>query len=345
MAKRWRYRFLALALVCALAGFGWAASYTLRPNDDGSRARLEDFYAQARGGLDVVFVGSSAAYAFFSPLRIYGQTGLTSALYATPNQTVAMLPYILRECRRTQPDALYVVELRPMLASAEDNARIAVDLRRLTDNMPYSLNRARCIEALAPAGDRLSWHADLVKYHDRWKDVRPGDLRLSWGRRDENGGFTFDTGVEPIEYRDWRTVNALIPPEAENEAALRSLLELLRDEPMDVLFVATPFALSREQAKKYNAVAALLRVYGYDFLDLNRRVEEIGLDFDVDYADFRHVNILGAAKCSDYIGPILLARRQPAAGADRAGWDAALADYLPREAGAIQAAKEALEHD
>ena len=169
---------MALVLLFALLLFLHTADYSLRPNDEGVRTRLEGFYAQPRDSLDVVFVGSSAAYAFFSPLRLYGQTGLTSALYATPNQSIPMIRYILEECARTQPGALYVIELRPMLASHEDNLHISADLRRLTDNMPWSLNRAKCIEALAPDSDTLSWHFDLAKYHDRWSEVKPADLRL-----------------------------------------------------------------------------------------------------------------------------------------------------------------------
>ena len=125
---------LALVLLCMLMTFLHMADYTLRPDDEGVRTRLEDFYAQPRDTLDVVFVGSSAVYTFFSPLRMYDRTGLTSALYATPNQSVPMLRYILEEGRRRQPNALYVVELRSMLASHKDNLHIlSADLRRLTD--------------------------------------------------------------------------------------------------------------------------------------------------------------------------------------------------------------------
>lgn len=335
---------LALALICALAGLGWVVSYTLRPNDDGSRARLEHFYAQPRDDLDVVFVGSSAVYAFFSPMRLYARTGLTSALYATPNQTVDMLRFILEECRRTQPDALYVVEMRPMLASHEDNARIATDLRRLTDNMPYSLNRFRCIEALAPEGERLSWHMDLIKYHGRWSEMSLDDLRAGWGRFDADGGFVLESHVESIEYRDWRAVNAAIPVEDENEKALRALLEGLRERQLNVLFIATPFALSRAQKKKYNAVSGILKEYGYEFLNLNDRAAEIGLDFDLDYSDFRHVNILGAVKCTDYMGPLLADLKRPSGGRGRAAWDAALGDYQARETAAIDEAKGTARH-
>lgn len=336
---------LTLILLCALLLFLRTADYSLRPDDEGVRTRLEDFYAQPRNTLDVVFVGSSAAYAFFSPLRLYGQTGLTSALYATPNQSIPMIRYILEEGRRTQPDALYVIELRPMLASHEDNLRIAADLRRLTDNMPWSLNRAQCIESLAPDSDTLSWHFDLAKYHDRWADIRPSDLRLRWGKTDETRGFPLDTHSEAVQANSWAAVNAIIAPEAENETALRVLLDEVRDRNMNVLFVATPFSLSREQAKKYNATGQIIAEYGYDFTNMNRLTAELGLNFETDYSDFRHVNILGAIKCTDYIGSILTERKTPSETADKAVWDSALTSYQLKEAAAVAATEEGLKHE
>ena len=331
---------LALFLAFTLLVFLRTADYTLRPDDEGVRTRLEGFYAEPGNTLDVVFVGSSAVYEFFSPLHLYGETKLTSVLYATPNQSVSMLRYILEEVRRTQPEALYVIELRPMLASHEDNIQNAADLRRLMDNIPWSLNRARCIEALAPDSDTFSWHFDLIKYHDRWAEVKASDLRLKWGKPDKNKGFAINTETEIIQDRNWLTINAAIAPEAENETALRELLEFIQKRDMNVLFVATPFSLSREQEKKYNATGKIIDEYGYDFIDMNRLYAELALDFETDYSDFRHVNILGAIKCTDYIGSVLQERILPSGRADQAEWDEAFAAYRQEERTAVTTMKE-----
>ena len=317
---------LCLALVLALT----AASYSLRPDDEGARTRLEGFYGEPRNTLDAVLVGSSAAYMFFSPMHLYEKTGLASCLVATANQSVQMLPFILEECLKRQPQALYVIELRPMLASRADLEAIGQDVRRLTDNMPYSLNRFRCIEALAPEEERLFWHLDLIKYHGRWKEVQLQDLRLFWGRPDPMKGFQFIEGIERIEKRSWKT-NARIAPDKDCENALRELLSLCRRQNVRALFVATPFSLSREQQKKYNAVGDIVSEYGYEFLDMNRCVEEIGLDFDTDYCDFRHTNTAGALKATEYLAEVLEARIVPQRRADRAKWDADMRCYLAKE--------------
>ena len=114
---------------------------------------------------------------------------------------------------------------------------------------------------------------------------------------------------------------------------------------MNVLFLATPFALSREQEKKFNAVGQIVTEYGYEFINMNRLVTEIGLDFKTDYSDFRHVNILGAIKCTDWFGSTLQERRVPSGTGNKADWDRALATYRQAEKDAVIAVKERLQYD
>ena len=119
-------------------------------------------------------------------------------------------------------------------------------------------------------------------------------------------GWSFVSVYETIEKRDWKTVNARIPASSENERDLRELLCWCQENRLKVLFLATPFALSRRQEKIYNSVGDIVAEYEYEFWDLCRRYDEIGLDFATDYYDFRHTNTLGAIKCTDYLGRELL---------------------------------------
>lgn len=328
-----------LLFILLMAFFYRTAAYSLRPDDEGVRTRLEGFYGEEENSLDVVFVGSSAVYSVFSPMRLWADTGIASYLYATPNQTVPMIRYILEECRKTQPDALYVIELRPMLASEEDKKNIAVDLRRLTDNMPYSLTRFWLIRKLASPQEQLSCQLDLVKYHDNWKQWNRSDLTFSWGSPNPLKGWNFVSVCEPIEERNWRHVNARIPVSEENEADLRALLDYCTDEGIRAVFVTTPFALSRAQAKQYNYTGDIVAEYGFEFWNMCRYVDEIGLNFGTDYYDFRHTNTLGAIKCTEWLGQRLseymiqekipMGRMSESCLAD---WEACLMQYEQAEA-------------
>lgn len=305
--KRWARTMAAVLLFLLLFLLFWrTASYTLRPNDENVRTRLEGFYAEEAGSLDVVFVGSSAIYSFFSPLRLWHETGISSYLYATPNQTIPMIRYILEECRKTQPDALFLIELRPMLASEEDKQAIRADLRRLTDNMPYSLTRSRLIGELAEPSERLSYELDLIKYHENWKNWQDFDLTFTWGKKDPMKGWNFVSAYEPLLLENRKHVNGRISAGGENEADLRELLSWCKDQSVRAVFLTTPFALSRRQAKIYNSVGDIVEEYGYPFWNYCRKIDEIGLDAGTDYYDFRHTNTLGAVKCTNYLGKDIL---------------------------------------
>ena len=289
-------------MLCAGLWLGYRTlAYTLRPDDEGVRTRLEGFYAEAPGSLDAVFIGSSAVYAYISPPRLYLDTGIRSYLYATPNQSVEMIRYAIRECRRTQPDALYVIELRAMLSSAQDREAIAADMRRMTDNMPYTLNRMQMIHDLAPEKDRFSWYFDLVKYHERWKEAHMEDVRWTWGQRNEWKGWSFSQCTQQIELRDYGRINARILPDEENEEDFRQLLAYCKEQNVSAVFLATPFPVSRRQVKIYNAVGDMAAESGYPFWNLCREFSRIGLDGDTDFADEHHVNTQGALKTTRYL--------------------------------------------
>ena len=333
----------AAGLVAALFIFVRSATYTLRPDEERTRRRLENFYAEPKDSLDAVFIGSSAVYASVSPLRLYRQTGITSAVYATPNQSLSMIPYVLKECRKTQPRALYVIELRAALASEEDRRTIAADIRRQTDNMPWSLLRGRMILELVPPSEQLLHAADLLRYHGRWKEVRPEDLRFTWGRADAMKGWTFISRIEPLSMaEEWKS-NARLSLPAESEQELRLLAEYCLTEKVQVIFFAAPFPLSRKQAKQYNEISGILEEYGFPFINMNRKIRELGLDWQTDFYDYRHTNMSGAARCTDFIGEQLLGQLTPSG--FRQEWDVLLPSYNSREEACLREIRGAETND
>ena len=150
-------------------------------------------------------------------------------------------------------------------------------------------------------------------------------------------GWQFITGWEPIEMRDWSAVNAAIEPDADNVRALETLLEYCRAEGVNAVFLATPFSLSRKQEKMLNATEKTVEAAGYEFWNLTKIPDEIGLDFETDYSDFRHVNMLGAVKCTGWLGARLTEKGVVHAAADDgARWQECWAQYEPREQAAIE---------
>ena len=73
---------------------------------------------------------------------------------------------------------------------------------------------------------------------------------------------------------------------------------------MQALFVVSPYAMPDDMLmKRFNYLAPIIESYGYDYINMNALGDEVDLDFGTDFYDGgAHVNALGAAKCTKYLG-------------------------------------------
>lgn len=94
----------------------------------------------------------------------------------------------------------------------------------------------------------------------------------------------------------------------------------------------------------FNYIGEIIDSYDYEFVNMNEYYEEIGIDFETDYYDYGgHVNILGAEKCTDYLGKLLKRYQiEDKRGVEKYdSWDQAYQHYLNEEK---QASNRAWEH-
>ena len=82
------------------------------------------------------------------------------------------------------------------------------------------------------------------------------------------------------------------------------ILELAREENIPVLVTIAPYFLVDEKSERlFNRVGEIAGEYGDLFLDGNKLVDEIGVDYQVDNADdVGHLNYLGNQKYTKYLG-------------------------------------------
>ena len=95
--------------------------------------------------------------------------------------------HLVEEAEKTQDPGLYIFELRMYLGPDERLTQNMAYTRGVTDNMKYSWNRIKTINALVdPDGPepRYTYYFDIFKYHSNWKTmVLPGQIvtfRYEW---------------------------------------------------------------------------------------------------------------------------------------------------------------------
>ena len=308
---------LILLLVLSLI----PVSYLVRKTG-ADRKTVTGFYAEEPNTLDVVYIGGSACYVFFQPLRAWSEYGFTSYNFAHMSITPEAVKYYIKEVRKTQDPKLFVIDLRPfqygdlIQPNTEDTPyyRHEASIRNGTDNMPYSKNRIDLIDASVPdASERLPYYIDLIKYHSRWwtipynfiSSLRSGDWSFfdyaDNARKNELKGYYFADAMNAVTHIDYSHITERADLSEPIRAIFIDLLDFCRDESVNALFVVHAYNQEEGHQQEFNTMEEILASYGFPYLNCCDHWEEIGLDETTDFVDAFHVNVFGAEKYTNFL--------------------------------------------
>ena len=306
---------LMLALMISVA---FLQQYVLRRMDHNS-IRLDGFYLEDNNSLDVVSVGASDIYTAFIAGRAYAKFGFTSYSVASESITSEGIKTALKEVVRTQKPKVILIEANAFLYGKSDNEKNEAHIRKLMDNLPISANKIDYITNNVPPDEWAEYYMPIIKYHTIWQDYPAPGLRAVSTLKQDLRGYSYLKGFRTttkIFKSDMKCLNSKLA--SENEAIdlnpelngkLIELLEFCKEEKLDnVVFVRAPHYVTRQtydRVKRSNKMAEIVQGYGFDYLNLERKVKEIGIDESTDFYNADHMNIYGAAKFTDYLGQLL----------------------------------------
>ncbi len=278
-------------------------TYCVRTNGD-VKDRFVGFYAEKDDTIDAVVIGSSPVYPAFATPKIYGDMGITVYPLSSNMQRPVATKYLVEEVLKTQSPDLFIFEMRMWTANDEDLLGNMAHTREVTDNMKYSINRIKTINAMVndPA-ERLTYYFDIFKYHSNWKTLALfSQLRtFFYEYPDDLKGFVAKTDVGPCTESEASNITEREAMPSEQEEYLLDLLEYIEENDLNALFVITPFTVDEDEQKKINYMSDIIEEHGYNFLDMNQYTDEIGLNFEEDFNDYgTHTNILGAEKVTEF---------------------------------------------
>lgn len=298
--------------------------------------KIQEYRREAPQSIDALFLGSSHMYCTFSPMLAWQEKGLASYVVAGPEQPMNTTMVTFRNCLATQHPKVAVVELRGL--SFKD--KVTAD----TDDAAVAGFYGRLDAAMA--GKRINaWPTtlfDFFTYHSRWKELKRSDwttaAKVLLGR------------VEPAFYKGFVYVPQTKPQALKtgepfpidhtlydvNLPYLDDIVALARENDCRLVFAMTPAAYTVYFDNYLADVKA--RYPEIPVVNLNERLDAMGLDFATDMFDSGHTNGKGAAKCTRE----LLAILEQALGslpdhrgeAAYAAWDRDLEKYLKATAAA-----------
>lgn len=263
------------------------------------------FYEEERDSLDAVYIGSSATYsAWLAPLA-WERYGLAISPFCCMSQPFVSAEYVIREARKTQPNALYIVPIRPT-----DNI-IDVRVHYLADNMPLSWNKIQLVWKMGEYmgitwEERLEYLFPIIRYHTRWTGLSEMDFfEPIDGLNGSSHYKSFLRTSTDVTSKYRKTERTVVLSEMLQDA-LDSLLEYCAAEQINVLFVETARLDNEYSLAEINSIRETVEAHGYPVLSLQPSVEELGLDTTKDYYNAHHTNIHGAIKITDYISRYLI---------------------------------------
>ena len=297
--------------------------------------RIAGFYRESSRALDAVYIGSSMVYTYWEAPLAWKHYGIAVWPMSTSAQSIYAAEYLIREARKTQPDALYIVEITYVESSAQP-----AQIHRITDFMPISANKLRLIWRLSDLNqlsldDRLEYLFPLLRFHSRWNTLKAGEVFPELDGL--KGGVVYKkvaTDVEDLQNMEDARLEDGIPDQL--LSAMESLLDYCDKENVNMLFVAAARANNDEEIwATCNSLEDYFVSRGYPVLNMRSKVSEFGMDVTTDYSSVNLANIHGAVKTTDYLARYLVShydfedkRGKP----EWSDWDASYSKLVERMA-------------
>ncbi len=287
--------------------FSAVSGVLVSPNDYRNYQWVGAFYETEKNSLDAVYMGSSAVYAFWCPAIGWEQNGIAVWNYTTPRQPLVAAKYIIEECRKTQKDALYIVNLNRVSMKYDNTA-----IHFLLDYMPFSMNKLLLTEKLCKTAgiegeDKLQYFVPLQLYHTRWSSLTAKDFSYkpdgTMGSPQYSG---FLTGVFEDEVQDVVTSEGEEPKQVYLDI-LNDLLDYCEENEVNVLFTVNPqIAEEAKRQSEINFAKEHVISRGFKVVDFYTDFGSNGIDTTQDYYNMSHTNIHGAIKMTALLSKYLV---------------------------------------
>lgn len=280
------------------------------------------FKQEKKNSLDAVYIGASHVFSFYEPPLAWEHYGLAVIDYAIPSMPLASVKYRIKEAVKTQPDALYIINLNCFKTSKVYNQ----NLHRSLDYMPWSLNKLQMMFTLfKKAGYRgsrvMEYFMPIIRFHSGWSELKSKDyyhpvngMKGAYTHKPFMSTVTDMTGR--FSYTDERGELT-----ADQVEALEDILSYCDEKKLKVLFVMVPQMLDETILSQINTIKDTVAERGYDVLDLRDRMAEMQIRPEEDFHNENHLNIHGAIKFTDYLAKYLKEHYGFEDKRGKAGWE------------------------
>lgn len=291
---------------------------------------IRGFYEEPADSLQAVYIGSSNCYAFWNSLVAWKNYGLTIFPYTCSQMPFEAVEYIMREVRKTQPNAMFIVNVNSM----DFDDLCDTYIHHILCDMPPSENKTALKNHLCDVLG-MSW-SERLQFDFSWIT-----MRQYWTQYLDRGLIPRVDGMKAASHYDgyltkffnnkrrYRQSETRAPITENQRTHLDRLMDFCEAEGIRVLFVVVPRGeRTLDALGRINTACDVIRERGHKLLYLTDQVDAMHIDLGRDFYDLKHTNVHGSIKFTNYLSQYLVSefgledrRGDPAYESWAEGWE------------------------
>ena len=268
-----------------------------------------EFYKLDQNSIEVAIFGSSQVAQGISGMELYEKYGISAYSLGTAKQSMPATYTWLKECYKTQKIKVAVIDVASLYYPSVSETRY----RQAFDNMKWSIDKWKAVyehcQRDANADPFFSYVFKISKYHTRWDQLTEEDFTYDLDEQLVFRGNALYSDrialdVNELAYDNDTPVDDLEMNSDELEYLLK-FIEFCKEKDISVLLIKTPRV--DWNITQHQQVWVLAQEQGVPYIDFSsmEMIQALQLDTANDFMDYRHLNISGAAKLSNYLGSYL----------------------------------------
>ena len=269
-------------------------------------AFVAEYYREENKDFDVIFIGDCEVYENFSPVVLWNEYGINSYIRGSAEQYIWQSYYLLEDTLRYHKPQVVVFNIQ----SLQFNESQSEAYNRMSiEGMRWSASKVGAIRASMTEDEHfIEYVFPLLRYHSRWNELTKADFEYMFhSKQVTHNGYYMRIDARPAE--DVPPGRPLADYSFGDKAMtyLDKIRLLCEKNDIQLLLIKAP-SLYPEWYDEYEMqVDAYAEKYDLPYINFLEIQDQTGIDYATDtYDGGLHMNLSGAEKLADHIGPVLL---------------------------------------
>lgn len=255
--------------------------------------------------IDIFFIGNSSINWSLSPMYIWDKFGVVSYNRGVEQQSVSHGLSAVKEIYKYYKPKLIIVDIlfltypvnKPLTYS-----HIAVMHKNINKLTAYNdtISYIKALDNETIILDEWKNINTIAKFHNRWKELKQYDF----ADKDYFKGYYLNHNIRPLNTPniDYKKEKEVPKPAMD---IVREMVKTADQNNSKILFVRMPNANHRSDLPA-NYFEKTAMQEGWDFIDLKKKWQELGIDYSRDFESANHANLFGSAKVMDKLIPAVM---------------------------------------